>query len=87
MTFECPFHPIPFLIDGFDDNKGMWNWEVYSEVLGDFTMWMNKQFQGTMMVADLQGVETDKEFVLTDPAILFESKREDIERFGNTNFG
>mmetsp|Transcript_23244 Transcript_23244/g.42313 ORF Transcript_23244/g.42313 Transcript_23244/m.42313 type:complete len:860 (-) Transcript_23244:1-2580(-) len=70
-------------ITKFNDNKGIWTFEKYKKELGDFCRWMHDYSKGEFLIADLQGVEDDRKFVMTDPVVLCS----DITRFGNTNTG
>eukprot|EP00747_Dinoflagellata_sp_TGD_P214767 gnl/TRDRNA2_/TRDRNA2_87575_c1_seq1.p1 gnl/TRDRNA2_/TRDRNA2_87575_c1~~gnl/TRDRNA2_/TRDRNA2_87575_c1_seq1.p1 ORF type:complete len:480 (-),score=91.59 gnl/TRDRNA2_/TRDRNA2_87575_c1_seq1:52-1422(-) len=67
----------------YNDNKSVWNPKFYHQMLGDFTKWTYEFSSHEYMVVDLQGVEVDQTFVMTDPAIL----HPDLNRFGDTNTG
>jgi hypothetical protein len=47
-----------------------------------FSKWSFDEYDGFLMITDLQGVETSSEIILTDPAVLCQ----DLTRFGPTNF-
>jgi hypothetical protein len=67
------------------DNAAHWDEYLLDEVntLPLFARWTHDFTEGYMMVADLQGIEEDNEYILTDPVILCK----DISRFGVTNLG
>lgn len=65
------------------NNLDYWDEEVLSECLLNFCRWTHQISNGYLMVADLQGVQTDNEFLLTDPVVLCK----DVTRFGSTNLG
>jgi len=67
----------------YNTNLGLWKFEHYNEALGSFTRWTYETTGHYLMVSDLQGIEVDEKFVLTDPAIL----SRDLMRFGCTNLG
>ncbi len=80
----CVEPPLP---DGrfrkFSNNTGYWDDSIIDETLLRFTLWTNEVTKGYLMVTDLQGVEKDGQFYLTDPVVLCK----DITRFGRTNLG
>eukprot|EP00415_Alexandrium_ostenfeldii_P001080 UN1080 len=67
----------------YSSNSGWWNLDEFSAALADFCKWTLQATDGYLIVADLQGVELEDRFVLTDPAVLCE----DTTRFGRTNLG
>lgn len=54
----------------------------FSDLLQAFSHWTYVVTSSNMIVVDLQGVERDDEFILTDPSI-----HSDQFEFGNTNLG
>lgn len=63
------------------DNVGKFA-EAKTPELLKFSKWTHQHTSGFAMVTDLQGVETENGWVLTDPAILCT----DLSRFGPTHF-
>lgn len=64
-------------------NYGDWDKMVMDKSLLDFAKYTYDATGGYMMVADLQGVCTGSEFILTDPAVLCA----DTDKFSSTNLG
>jgi len=67
----------------FSYNTGPWEEDRLDPWLLRFALWTYEVTGGFLMVADLQGIQSDQGFVLTDPVIL----STDLRRFGNTNLG
>ena len=67
----------------YSNNVGYWDDDEFDETLARFSQWTHEVTRGYMMVVDLQGVKTDKEYILTDPVLHCK----DIDRFGSTNMG
>ena len=67
----------------FSYNTGHWEEDKLDPWLLRFALWTYEVTGGFLMVADLQGIQSDQGFVLTDPVIL----STDLRRFGNTNLG
>ena len=67
----------------YSNNTGHWDEELLDESLVRFTKFTYEATKGYLMVTDLQGVEKDGTYHLTDPVILCS----DVLRFGNTNLG
>jgi hypothetical protein len=67
----------------FSYNTGLWEEDRLDPWLLRFALWTYEVTGGFLMVADLQGIQSDQGFVLTDPVIL----STDLRRFGNTNLG
>lgn len=68
----------------FCDNNGMWDEDVFHPALARFALWTHEVSSGYLMVADLQGVQTQAgAFTLTDPVVLCA----DLSRFSSTNLG
>ena len=67
----------------FSNNTGYFNPYTLNEWLLRFSLWTYEKTDGYLMVSDLQGVLTEKGYVLTDPVILCK----DELRFGTTNMG
>jgi hypothetical protein len=67
----------------FSYNTGHWEEDRLDPWLLRFALWTYEVTGGFLMVADLQGIQSDQGFVLTDPVIL----STDLRRFGNTNLG
>jgi hypothetical protein len=67
----------------FSNNTGFWNEDEINQSLLLFTRFTFEKTGGYLMVTDLQGIRTEDEFILTDPAILCMDK----VRFGGTNLG
>ena len=65
------------------NNTGYFNPYTLNEWLLRFSLWTYEKTDGYLMVSDLQGVLTEKGYVLTDPVILCK----DELRFGTTNMG
>ena len=53
-----------------------------SELLQAFSHWTYDVTSGTMLVVDLQGVQKEGQFILTDPSIHCKESK-----FGETDFG
>ena len=56
--------------------------EIISDLLQAFSHWSYDITAGSMMVVDLQGIETEDQYVLTDASIHCNEPN-----FGETNFG
>jgi hypothetical protein len=67
----------------YSNNTGQWDEDNIDESLLRFTDFTYQVTNGYLMVTDLQGVQKDNTFILTDPVILCK----DILRFGGTNLG
>lgn len=66
----------------WNDNAGYVNQGNPSELLQAFSHWTYDVTASIMMVVDLQGVEKEHQYVLTDPSIHCKESK-----FGETNFG
>jgi serine/threonine-protein phosphatase PP1 catalytic subunit len=66
----------------YSNNIGWWEPNAPTALL-HFTRWTHEVTGGHMMVVDLQGVQTEEGWLLTDPCILCQ----DTTRFGNGNLG
>merc|ERR1739845_37622 len=81
FTAEAELPREPFL--KFCNNAGDWDEEHMDLSLLEFSKYTHDATDGFMMVTDLQGVRTETEFVLTDPAV----NCRDLARFMETNVG
>ena len=66
----------------WNNNNGFLNKEEFSPTLDAFTHWTYATTKGNLMVVDLQGVEQEKEYTLTDPSIHCKKPK-----YGSTNCG
>ena len=66
----------------WNNNNGFLNQDQFSATLDAFTHWTYAITKGYLMVVDLQGVEQEKKFILTDPSIHCKAPK-----YGNTNCG
>ena len=76
---------IPEYKNGFvkwNNNTGRVSRKVYSPLLDAFSHWTYDVTNGFLLIVDIQGVERDDCFILTDPAINCVE-----QRFGGTNIG
>jgi len=67
----------------FCNNAGDWDRAQLDRSLLEFVKYSYDATDGYMMVADLQGVSTSTEFLLTDPAVMCQ----DVDRYTGTNLG
>ena len=83
------FYNIEELLPGYEANFRKWNnnygyvnEEYFSSLLDAFSHWTYVITEGYLIVVDLQGIEENNQFILTDPSINC------IEpQFGRTNMG
>ena len=76
---------LPDYRDSFhkwNGNCGYVNEENYSAVLDAFSHWTYKITKGFLIIVDLQGVEQESEYILTDPSIHSKAPK-----YGTTNLG
>ena len=66
----------------WNDNAGYVNQNNPSELLQAFSHWTYDVTASTMTVVDLQGVEKERQYVLTDPSIHCKEPK-----FGDTDLG
>ena len=66
----------------WNDNIGYVNKKKFSELLHAFSHWTYEVTKSYMLVVDLQGVEREGHYLLTDPTIHGEDPG-----FGSTNLG
>ena len=66
----------------WNGNCGFVNEDNYSEVLNTFSHRTYIITKGFLMIVDLQGVEQEKNYILTDPSIHCKAPK-----YGNTNLG
>ena len=66
----------------WNNSNGFLNKEEFSPTLDAFTHWTYATTKGNLMVVDLQGVEQEKEYTLTDPSIHCKKPK-----YGSTNCG
>lgn len=80
------FEPLLQSADNFtkyNHNAGVWSAAVVNETMVRFAKYTHDATEGHLMITDLQGVELDDKFVLTDPVVL--CKDEDL--YLPTNLG
>jgi len=65
------------------NNTSFVNKDSYSETIVAFSHWTYEKTGGYLMICDLQGVQENGTYVLTDPAMHCV----DVLRFGTTNLG
>ena len=86
-TRFCAERPLPLMgatsFTKYCNNTGHWDPEKLDESLLHFSEWSLEVTDGYLMISDLQGIEHDGMFCLTDPVVLCA----DITRFGHTNLG
>ena len=66
----------------WNNNCGYVSETNYSATLDAFSHWTYTVTEGFLMVVDLQGVDRDDKYILTDPSVHCKEPR-----FGLTNFG
>ena len=89
MRDHYKYYNVEVLLSGYAANYRKWNnncgfvnEEFFSGLLDAFSHWTYVITENYLIVVDLQGIDQDDQYILTDPSIHCEDPK-----FGKTNLG